>query len=320
MKRKMLLFSTTLVLSLAVITSTKPVIPRAEAAILQPAEVFHTVTFYRMQSPGNIHFEFLTADHKEWESLTGQQWYKYGHAGNVFFHQQPPGTVPLYRLVKNEYGDANHFYTVDKNEADAAVKYLGWTLEGVACFVSPTKVEGTTALYRFYRAPFKYDDGTQNGDQFDYTISPKEKYDDINLYGYQFQRVECYVWVLPTTLTKVDPIDTSKLPPPASMDEQLIQAGCSYGFDKPDVMTCTTQSGYELCRQYKQSGQLKVSACKTNVNQANFAKTQSDLTSRGCKQFLGRLEEYICSSSTGFHACENYRMDGFVKRCLQEKK
>lgn len=58
-----------------------------------------------------------------------------------------PGTVPLYRFYKPQnYG--YHFFSGDINEGPA----LGYALEGIAAYVFPTAVPGSTVFYR-WRGP-----------------------------------------------------------------------------------------------------------------------------------------------------------------------
>lgn len=152
-------------------------------------------------------FHFYTANPDERASLKQQPgWKEYGQMGYVF-REQVPGTIPLYRLVKAEFGGANHFYTIDKKEADSAAG-MGWTFEGVCCYVSKTPVEGTVPLYRLYKAVHTSGDSegsffgnllggkpfsSSTGDVHFYTVYPAER-DSAMKQGFQFIRNEAYVW------------------------------------------------------------------------------------------------------------------------------
>lgn len=91
----------------------------------------------------------------------------YGREGVAFrIHTgqapQAPGTVPLYRLYKNN----DHFYTISASERDNAVANCGYAFEGTAGFVFDSqKIPGLVPLHRLFN---KY-----NGEHF-YTTSFQE--------------------------------------------------------------------------------------------------------------------------------------------------
>lgn len=191
----------TVVLSVGVIGSIVLVgLQTASAAVKSPLYSFYYAA---------ADFHFYTANPDERASLKQQPgWKEYGQMGYVF-REQVPGTIPLYRLSKMEFGGANHFYTIDKKEANSAAG-MGWTPEGVCCYVSKTPVEGTVPLYRLYKgvnassggggslmdkifgAGPAFEAGT-GGDVHFYTIFPKER-DAAMGSGFQFIRNEAYVW------------------------------------------------------------------------------------------------------------------------------
>jgi hypothetical protein len=59
---------------------------------------------------------------------------------------QAPGTVPLYRLTDQRNGA--QFYTISDQEADNAVRILGFKRDGVCCFVSPAQASDTKPVFR----------------------------------------------------------------------------------------------------------------------------------------------------------------------------
>jgi hypothetical protein len=72
-----------------------------------------------------------------------------GTTGYIFPTQELT-TVPLYRLYQACQYD--NFYTVDKDEADNAVKKYGYHVEGIAGYVYPPQNStcGGVPLYRLY--------------------------------------------------------------------------------------------------------------------------------------------------------------------------
>src|SRR5436309_1355448 len=121
MKKHQLLTCGAIVLSvLALAYSTFE--PTRTAAAPPPVTASPLYSFYQAASD----FHFYTADPVERANLSKVPgWKEYGSMGYVF-RQQVAGTVPLYRLTKEEFGGTNHFYTIDKSEADNAVQNLGW--------------------------------------------------------------------------------------------------------------------------------------------------------------------------------------------------
>jgi hypothetical protein len=121
-------------------------------------------------------------------------WEFEGPIGFVFDHQVA-GTVPVYRVYKQETWSENlidhHFFTVDKAEADRAVARLGFSDEGICCYIASTQLPGTVPLYRLY--------SKKRADHF-YTASPHErdsaKFND----GYELEGVVGFVWEHPTVL------------------------------------------------------------------------------------------------------------------------
>ena len=153
-------------------------------------------------------FHFYTADPVERANVSKMAgWKEYQQMGFVY-REQVPGTVPLYRLAKSEFGGSNHFYTIDKKEADNASQNLGWTFEGIACYVSKTPVAGTLPFYRLYKAVHTEGDtegsflgnliggkpfSSTTGDVHFYTTDAPER-DKAMKHGFQFVRTEAYVW------------------------------------------------------------------------------------------------------------------------------
>jgi hypothetical protein len=122
-------------------------------------------------------------------------WEFEGPIGFVFDHQVA-GTAPLHRLYKQEgWGDTlvdHHFFTVDQTEASRAVNALGFSDEGICCYIATTQLPGTMPLYRLFNK--------KRIDHY-YTASPHErdsaKFND----GYELEGVIGYVWEKQTVLS-----------------------------------------------------------------------------------------------------------------------
>ena len=147
MRRHQLQIFGALVLGIiALAYSTIAPVPSATAGpAFAPVTASPLYRFYQ----DSFDYHFYTADPEERNNLKKQDgWTEYQSMGYVF-RQYVPGTVPLYRLTKQELGGSNHFYTIDKSEADNAAQNLGWTSEGVTCYVSQTQAAGTVPFYGF---------------------------------------------------------------------------------------------------------------------------------------------------------------------------
>ena len=59
--------------------------------------------------------------------------------------------MPLFRLFHPATGA--HFYTMNAAERDNAAQHLGYTSEGIACYLHPQQVPGTVPIYRAYQGP-----------------------------------------------------------------------------------------------------------------------------------------------------------------------
>ena len=65
----------------------------------------------------------------------------------LVFPKQAKGLLPLFRYYNPKTKD--HFFTTDQWEGGEAIKWLGYTTEGVCCYVAPSQLPGTAPLYRF---------------------------------------------------------------------------------------------------------------------------------------------------------------------------
>ena len=103
---------------------------------------------YRLFSP--ITAEHLyTTDVNEWNVLATEGWIQEG----VFFEEyNGPAVVggvsdiPLYRLYDTT--NRQHLWTTDLNEFTTLSQVPGWNSEGIAAYVFPSAIAGSTPLYR----------------------------------------------------------------------------------------------------------------------------------------------------------------------------
>jgi hypothetical protein len=256
------------------------------------------------------------------------------------------------------HGDAVFVYTTSEEERNSFLnaphtppmlggllnQYSKWTLDGngVAGYIASTQLSGTVPLYRLYHPPqfgaeefadvdaalalFGQDEGRHFrkcllGDYDNlYTTSEKEKAFALTKLGYQFVRIEGYVWPQSAAVSmeptaSVPKIDTSHNVA-ANPDTILLNLGCvrtAVGEYK-----CETQRGYETCQIYKQQGSVK--ACSTTVNPLIQASIDKQLFSLGCNRLLGRADEFLCKTQKGLDLCETYRKNGKLKKCLMAKQ
>lgn len=170
-------------------------------ALAGPVAALNAVPLHRFVELHGSFYHFYTADQKEAEGLKKNAGWKYEGIIGYVFPKKVNDTVPLYRLLKSEFGGTNHFYTVDMNEANNAIQG-GWIAEGIAGYVSKDKVAGTKALHRLYKPCYgapndgKFRDICEDatgGDAHFYTTDEKELA-SATQGGYQLIRVEAYVW------------------------------------------------------------------------------------------------------------------------------
>ncbi len=193
MKRHKLLTCAALILSSLAFALTMSA-PAHTAAAPAPAQIAAVPLhhFYELQKD---YFHFYTADPDEVAALKKHKGWKYVGITGYVFPKQTSETVPLYRLVKSEFGGTNHFYTINMNEANKAVNG-GWKAEGIAGYVAPKQLPGTAPLYRLYLDPHgDYGKGS-GGDVHYYTASGVEK--NTAIYnGMRLIRIEAYLWKKP---------------------------------------------------------------------------------------------------------------------------
>jgi Repeat of unknown function (DUF5648) len=293
-----------------------------------------TVPLYRFYEPqADFHYYTASASEQSYHKTIPATWSDEGIAAYVF-PQQVPGTVPLYRQMKAEFGGSNGFLSIDKNEANNAHQKFGWSIPNIVCYVSQKPVSGSVPLYRLYKPCILPDDGkfrlpcedATGGDGYFYTTNAAEK-DSAVASGYTFQKVEAYVWPQQLSVDAVKGLNGGDEPQPIpikttpSAQQQLFTLGCNEEAGKKQI-TCPTVQGLDVCNSLKNQGQLKAMTCRTTADQSGLAKVENDLTSRGCSRFLGRAGEYLCSTLNGTQACQAYvkKGDGLVTKCHSVKQ
>ncbi|HVQ36861.1 MAG TPA: hypothetical protein VMS31_04985 [Pyrinomonadaceae bacterium] len=199
MKRHKLLTRGALILSTLALAFTMSAPTDTSAKQITAVPLYH---FYELQKD---YFHFYTANPDEAAALKKHKGWKYVGITGYVLAQKTPTTVPLYRLVKSEFGGTNHLYTLDMNEANNAINKGGWTMDGITGYVAPKQFPGTVPLFRLYmgcngqpndgkwRAPCE--DAT-GGDIHYLTASGQEKI-TATYNGMKFIRIEAYVWTHP---------------------------------------------------------------------------------------------------------------------------
>jgi hypothetical protein len=146
--------------------------------------------FYELQKD---YFHFYTANQDEAAALKNNKGWKYVGITGYVLPKISPGTTPLYRMFKSEFGGTNHFYTTDLDEAINATRNLGWNAEAIVGYVAKKQIAGTVPLYRLYMG---CNTPCTGGDVHYYTASAAEKVGAIQN-GMGFIRIEAYVWPNP---------------------------------------------------------------------------------------------------------------------------
>lgn len=160
------------------------------------AKTVKAVPLYRLY--GSSH-HFYTTDKAERDSaINNANYVDEGIAGWVFA-EKIPGTVALYRFVKEipDYG-TRHYYAINSVARNAAIND-GYKSEGICCYVSSKQDDSNLPFFHLYLAPKPLNQAKSNainggGDDHLYTTSSKEKFDAINKYGYIIQAPMGFIW------------------------------------------------------------------------------------------------------------------------------
>jgi len=164
-----------------------------------------TVPLYRLY--GSSHHFYTTSKAERDSAIQNANYKDEGIAGYVF-DKLVPGTVALYRFVKETSTGTRHYYAISSVERQAAIND-GYKSEGICCYVSKNATDGTVPFLHVYLAPKAKSSGTffggapfesNLGDDHLYTTDEKEKFDAINKYGFVVQTNQGYIWK--TSITK----------------------------------------------------------------------------------------------------------------------
>jgi len=103
---------------------------------------------------------FYTQNYTEWQNTARSG----AVAEGIAYYEPGSATaVPVYRLI---IPNGKHFYTASTSEKDGLVNIAHYTYEGVAFYVEPNQLSGSSAVWRLRN--------DANGDHF-YTINVNEK-------------------------------------------------------------------------------------------------------------------------------------------------
>jgi uncharacterized protein DUF5648 len=153
--------------------------PAAASSSANPSKV---PLFRLVSRTGDNHFYTTSAAERDRASKQGYR--DEGVAGYVAT-SQVPGTVPLYRLVRQEGPRVIHLYTTSQSERDNAVRSQGFKAEGIAGYVPSSPQSGTAPLERL---------GQPSTGEYLYTTSRDEITRAVSRDRYQDQGTCCYVW------------------------------------------------------------------------------------------------------------------------------
>jgi hypothetical protein len=241
-------------------------------------------------------------------------------------------TLPLYRLFAHSTGI--HFYTIDETRKVVAMAN-GWTLEGVAAYVSDQPALGTVPLYVLV-VPLSFADSAGDpmvGHTFTYTTNEQEKNNLLasppvanraggtnNRWRLDGNGIAGYV--APTKLSGTVPL--YKLYHPERLEEyNSKQKNCLFGsYDnlyttsQKEMSEAISQHGYQFIGIAGYVWPQATSTSSTppiSVGSAPAVNPDTDLLKRGCTR--PGVGSYKCPTIAGYEACERYRKNGKVTAC-----
>lgn len=141
---------------------------------------------YRLTSL-TAHDRLYTTSTQERDRALQEGFRNEGIAGYVAT-SQIPGTLPLYRLAKQNGASTEHFYTDNTSERDRAISQLGFHLEGIVGYVPTSAQPGTAVLMRLQQP------GTG---EYLYTTSQAEASQAERQFRYSPLGNCCYIWQQP---------------------------------------------------------------------------------------------------------------------------
>jgi hypothetical protein len=156
----------------------------AAAPAPQPAAASGRVPLYRLASASD---RLYTTSTEERDRVEQQGYRDEGIAGYVAA-TQVPGTLPLYRLAKQNGPGTEHFYTDNAGERDKAISQLGFHLEGIAGYVPTSPEPGAVLLHRLQQP---------STGEYLYTTSQAEASQAEQQFRYHSLGNCCYIWQQP---------------------------------------------------------------------------------------------------------------------------
>jgi hypothetical protein len=107
------------------------------------------------------------------------------------------------------------------------------------------------------------------------------------------------------------------------VSDSLFKLGCKRFLGRESEYLCSTRTGEVACEAFKNSGEAK--DCKwSEAGPKRIAppvgqSVRDGLFKLGCKSFLGREDDFLCSTREGEITCEAFQKDGKVKACRKAK-
>lgn len=280
----------------------------------QPAQ--GTVPLYRyesqMENRGIRHFYTISKQKGDEAVASG---YKYIGVCCYVSGKPEKGALPLYRLYRGpiyDNSDPNfpkvegddHLYTTDAAYKKKLINLSGYADEGNEGYIWPTVISlPTTDLTRSeqYTQMLSTEGCTRRGSNESCTT-------EIGYFNCEVARTKGYL-----KINTCSPPFTHQAY--LANDQKLLALNCEHFLGRPGQYLCQNFKGSNECEKYRKQPNSPTTRCVSIPGTA----ISNDLGKRGCDHLLGRPDEYLCRNDDSYKACENYRMDGEVKKCVSTK-
>jgi len=270
-----------------------------------------TITIFKVGGGTYSNYFYTTDNVQAKHAVVSLGWRREGVAFYIS-SKQVAGTVPLYRFYRP--GSDEHILSTDsKFGADQNAQLIDtegyvWTkqtsLDAATGLVDSVKVktidhpDPMSPIDQLFRLGCSQDAAKKQ-----ITCPTVQGWDTCNFYK---NKGELKVSFCTTTMDQFAF---------ANMETDLTSRSCKRYLGRAGEYICMTLNGDQACQGYLKKKDGMVTKC-LSVKQEEMNK---DLFAHGCKSFLGRADDFYCSTE-GMKTCENYRLDGRVKTCRIKEK